>query len=297
MLSILLIRRFAVGLAFALASVFIVLAIREFSVPWWGLAALFLPYLIGVSIGATVFAPWIARLNPLPRILVAGIISVVASLLWSFLPVIFLGPFVANMEPLATPLWAGSFTTILATGSMEEHGRLSERGLLKWWGALLLVPVFVGVLSQPVVRLGLGLATGGRHIRFLLVEWDPEGPTRIDDRYSLLEDFDNERLLTLGLQGMLVPVGRAAEGSALPEVTVYAIMRENFETGERKELPIPYVGYIVYVQVDDTWERFPPNLAVMSRSILLEGSGQSSIDVLFPEVGGGHSPSGSFPLP
>lgn len=291
------IRRFAIGFVFALASVFVVVPIQGFSVPWWGLAALFLPYLIAMSIVATILAPWIARRNTLPRILVAGIISVIASLFWSFLPVILLGPFVANMEPIAPPLWAGGFSAILAISAMEEQDRLSARRLLRWWGALLLIPVLVGVFSGPLVRLGLGLATGGRHIRLLLIEWDPEGPTGIDDRYSLLEDVDHERLNSVALQGMLVPVWRVAEGPALPEVTVYVIMKEALETGERKALPLPYVGYVTYVQVDNTWERIPPNQAVMSRSIILEGSDPSSTIILLPEIGGGHSPSGSFSLP
>lgn len=226
---------------------------------------------------SAILAPWLARLSRGLRVLAAAAVAS-ALILQCFFVLLFTFTW---FIPYVVPLWVGAFVGTLAAGKISPQVRLTARRQIARWVPLLALPLVVGLLFKPTVILSVGLLTGQRDLRIVAVKWDRAGPSFIDDRHGWLTAQDELRLESLRLAGTLRPEGGCAEsGLGLP-VTIYVVAREDLQQGEQVEFPLPFLGYVAYVQSDEGWEAFPPGVPTLRSGVLLYG-GEAGPGIFFP---------------
>lgn len=198
--------------------------------------------------------------------LLAVILGIMCSFVWTMTVSILLGPWVRAFSfPILPPWLAGGISGLFASAGLTSK---AKQGNLIIEGLLLIVLSCSIPLLFPLLRQ----SPNEREIRMVQGVWEPGSePLTFTGLTETFKKDEKRYLETLGLTGQIY-IGRTGieggeVGKKKERVRVVLIMYQPIK--EPIDLFIPAEGSIMYVQTEDGWKTYPSDVPTLEQAIHL----------------------------
>jgi len=216
-----------------------------------------IPFSVLVGLSREGVGVWLRRYSSVIRYCVAGMLGVLAGIVWTYVVAFFVGPFFGAFSIPVLPCWVVGGISGLLVGINHASGAVRATDLL----LIIVVGVIVLAGQGPLRRL----VSDSQQVQVIGIRWSP-GPEPLSVLGESLTAADVEQLKAIGLSGKVEFASSSLFGEGKYRRILIVITNP---INELVTLPQPDANQVVYVQTQQGWKTYPPNAPVLSRSIHL----------------------------